>query len=309
MVDRERGDAVLQSDAAFEKWLLDAAGSDGPPPGAAAAAWAQFAQAATSAVPHATSAVPHATSAVPHATVPHSVSQRGGLPASGAAAGASGATIAKWIGVGAVGGTILGGWLAAFVLRGEVESEPARVEGLGASSAEAPAPAGSGGRAPELEAPAAHPPASRDDGARRDDDGASPPRGSSAQPLPQAPRAKVQRDGRRQARALPAPTSQGDAPAASRRASSLEREVALLDEIRVANSSGDFARGIELVARYRSEFEDGELARDADVFEMEALAGQGERARAAEAARAFLARYPGDPHTPRVRALAAPVSR
>jgi hypothetical protein len=294
MVDRERGDAVLQSDAAFEKWLLDAAGSDGPPPGAAAAAWAQFAQAATS--------------AVPHATVPHSVSQRGGLPASGAAAsgaaaGASGATIAKWIGVGAVGGTILGGWLAAFVLRGEVESEPARVEGLGASSAEAPAPAGSGARAPELEAPAAHPPASRDD------DGASQPRGSSAQPLPQAPRAKVQRDGRRQARALPASTSPGDAPAASRRASSLEREVALLDEIRVANSSGDFARGIELVARYRSEFEDGELARDADVFEMEALAGQGERARAAEAARAFLARYPGDPHTPRVRALAAPVSR
>lgn len=149
-----------------------------------------------------------------------------------------------------------------------------------------------------------------DDGTASDDDGVSRHRASSAQPSPRIPHARVQRDTEGRARALPMPPSPRDAArAASPRASSLEREVALLDAIRVANASGDFASALELVARYRSEFEDGELARDADVFEIEAFAGEGERARVAQAARAFLSRYPGDPHTERVRALAAAGSR
>jgi hypothetical protein len=79
--------------------------------------------------------------------------------------------------------------------------------------------------------------------------------------------------------------------------------VALLDAVRVSSSRGDFSRALELVARYRGEFERGELARDADVLELEALAGLGEWARVGAAARAFLGRYPGDPHSARVRAL------
>jgi hypothetical protein len=317
MAERDREGRVLASAAAFERWLLDAAGSDGPPPGAAEAAWAQFEEAAGRAWPHETSA---------RSGSPAAPGSNGAAPGSnGAAPGSGGAApAAKWIGVGALGGTIVGGLLAAFVLRGGVESAPARAEPA-AAGAEAPAREGSEVRDPEpVGAPAL--PARADDAHRRDDDGVSPHRGSMAKPLPRrplprrplprgplprGPGAKPQRDGERSARVASMPTSPSDAPGVAgpsapvERERSLEREVALLDAIRVANEGGDFAKGLELVARYRGEFEDGELARDADVFEIEALAGEGERARAARAARSFLSRYPGDPHTQRVRTLAA----
>lgn len=312
MAERDREGSVLASAAAFERWLLDAAGSDGPPPGAAEAAWAQFEEAAGRAWPHEASAC----SGSPAAAGSNGAAAGG----NGAAPGSNGAApAAKWIGVGALGGTILGGLLTAFVLRGGVESALARGEPA-AAGAEAPAREGSEARDPE---PAGAPalPARADDAHRRDDDGVSPHRGSMAKPLPRkplprrplprGPGAKPQRGGERSARVASMPTSPSDAPGVAgpsapvERERSLEREVALLDAIRVANEGGDFAKGLELVARYRGEFEDGELARDADVFEIEALAGEGERARAARAARAFLSRYPGDPHTQRVRTLAA----
>jgi hypothetical protein len=283
MADWDGDDPAPESAAAFEKWLLDAAGSDGPPPEAAKAAWAQFARAAGAVLPREPQGGPAATT--------------------GATAAASRASAAKWIGVGAVCGTILGGLLTAFVLRAGAESEPGRSESEAASIAETPARGASGASPPELEVPPrlALPPAGSDDGKDSDNRGVSRHRASGAELSPRAPR---------RARALPMPAaSDDDASAASPRASSLDREVALLDRIRVANASGDSARALELVARYRSEFEDGELARDADVFEIEALASQGERARVAQAARAFLSRYPGDPHTERVRALAAAGSR
>jgi outer membrane protein assembly factor BamD (BamD/ComL family) len=85
--------------------------------------------------------------------------------------------------------------------------------------------------------------------------------------------------------------------------STLEREVALLDAVRSALTQSDFDRSLELIAQYRREFEHGELARDADVFEIEAFTGRGERARAVRAAEAFLRRHPQDPHASRLRAL------
>ncbi|MET0412785.1 MAG: hypothetical protein ABW217_15885, partial [Polyangiaceae bacterium] len=86
--------------------------------------------------------------------------------------------------------------------------------------------------------------------------------------------------------------------------STLEREVALLDAVRSALTASDFGAALSLIAEYRQQFERGELARDADVFEVEAFAGQGERARAARAAQKFLRLYPRDPHATRLRALA-----
>jgi hypothetical protein len=290
MADWDGDDRASESAAAFEKWLLDAAGSDGPPPEAAKAAWAQFARAAGAVSPR----------------------EPQGGPAATTAAAASRASAAKWIGVGAVCGTILGGLLAAFVLRAGAESEPGRSESRAVSIAETPAGGASGASPPELEVPPrlALPPAGSDDGKDSDNRGVSRHRASGAELSPRAPHARVRRDTERRARALPMPAASDDAAgAAGARASSLDREVALLDAIRVANASGNSARALELVARYRSEFEDGELARDADVFEIEALASEGERARVAQAARAFLSRYPGDPHTERVRALAAAGSR
>jgi hypothetical protein len=293
MADWNGDDPAPESAAAFEKWLLDAAGSDGPPAEAAEAAWAQFAKTAG-------------------AVLPREPLQSGLAARNGATAAPSGASAAKWIGAGAVCGTILGGLLTAFVLRAGAQNQPGRSETLPVSTAETPAGGGSGASAPELEVPPrlALPAPRGDEGKDSDDDGVSRHGASSARLSPRAPHARVQRDTERRTRALPMPTTSGDAAgAASPRASSLEREVALLDAIRVANASGDFARALELVARYRSEFEDGELARDADVFEIEAFAGEGVPARVAQAARAFLSRYPGDPHTERVRALAAAGSR
>jgi outer membrane protein assembly factor BamD (BamD/ComL family) len=81
----------------------------------------------------------------------------------------------------------------------------------------------------------------------------------------------------------------------SRNASTLEREVAMLDAVRNALTGADFDGALQLIAEYRRQFPRGELARDADVFEVEAFARRGDRARARRAAQRFLREYPRDP--------------
>jgi outer membrane protein assembly factor BamD (BamD/ComL family) len=87
--------------------------------------------------------------------------------------------------------------------------------------------------------------------------------------------------------------------------SSLEREVAALDAVSLALGVGDHERALGLLARYRADFPVGELARDADVLEIETLFEKGEAGPASRAANQFLNRYPTDAHAPRVRALTA----
>jgi hypothetical protein len=87
--------------------------------------------------------------------------------------------------------------------------------------------------------------------------------------------------------------------------STLAAEVAALDAARTAIASGAFDESLQVVDRYHRDFPAGELAPDADVLAMEALASKGDRARVAERAKEFLARYPRDPHVARVRWLAA----
>jgi len=322
MAARDRDDGALPSGAAFERWLLDSASSDGPARGAAEAAWAQFAQAAGSAAGPQLEAMPRGR----------------GAPRSEAPAPAAGVSAAPWIGLGALGGAIFTALVGVFALRGTLEGEPVRSVSPTESSAtassataattasatganaEAPAPLGAGGRAPERVAQAL-PPASPEIAAGAADGGASlgvagrarhlraaaesrRSRGSSPEGARRSLRAAARSGSAQRAGGVPEPALHIDVAAGPAvRASALEREVAWLDAIRVASASADFGRAIELVARYRHEFEQGELARDADVFEIEALAGEGQKARAAQAANAFLSRYPSDPHTARVRAL------
>lgn len=88
-------------------------------------------------------------------------------------------------------------------------------------------------------------------------------------------------------------------------ASTLAAEVAALDAARAAILAGAFDESLQVVDRYHRDFPAGELAPDADVLAMEALAAKGDQRALADHARAFLVRYPRDPHVARIRSLAA----
>lgn len=90
------------------------------------------------------------------------------------------------------------------------------------------------------------------------------------------------------------------------RKSTLAAEVNRLDAARTAYRIGAYSESIRLVENYHREFPNGVLAPDADVVEIEALVGKQDRAAAARRARAFLARYPNDPHTTMVQYWSEP---
>ena len=91
------------------------------------------------------------------------------------------------------------------------------------------------------------------------------------------------------------------APAAD---SSLSAQVELLDAARVAVAAGATLEALRLVNQYRSDFPNGELAPEAELVALEALAARGDRSALQARAARFMARYPGDPHTERVQRLA-----
>ena len=99
-------------------------------------------------------------------------------------------------------------------------------------------------------------------------------------------------------RALPSHSEAAPAPS-----STLSAEVALLDAARSAVRAGAFAHALDLADRYRADFPNGELAPEAEVVAIEALVEQGESQPATLRASRFFARYPGDPHTARVKWL------
>lgn len=83
--------------------------------------------------------------------------------------------------------------------------------------------------------------------------------------------------------------------------SSLAAEIALLDEARRAQSTGQSEHALAVLARYQREHPHGELRRESDVLKLETLSGRGDHEEAASLARHFLEAFPDDPHTARVR--------
>jgi hypothetical protein len=61
---------------------------------------------------------------------------------------------------------------------------------------------------------------------------------------------------------------------------------------------------LRLADQYRTDFPNGELAPEAEVVAIEALAARGDSVALAESSTRFLARHPSDPHVARVKALA-----
>jgi len=96
-----------------------------------------------------------------------------------------------------------------------------------------------------------------------------------------------------------APPASPDAPK-----SRLGEEVAALDAARKKLAAHDADGALEALAAYEAAFPAGELGRDAEVVAVEALAAKGAHDEAKRRARVFLSRYPNDPHSPRMRAIA-----
>jgi hypothetical protein len=86
--------------------------------------------------------------------------------------------------------------------------------------------------------------------------------------------------------------------------SSLGAQVALLDAAQTAVAAGMFGEALRLANQYRTDFPDGELAPEAEVVAIEALAARGDSVALTQRATRFLARHPSDPHVARVTALA-----
>ncbi len=87
--------------------------------------------------------------------------------------------------------------------------------------------------------------------------------------------------------------------------STLAAEVALLDAVRRSLANGAHGDALRSLAHYERRFPQGLLASDAEVLTIEALIAKGDGGAARARAVRFLTKHPRDPHTARVRALAA----
>jgi hypothetical protein len=114
-------------------------------------------------------------------------------------------------------------------------------------------------------------------------------------------------------RALPAPARSAPrqtravkaqrAHSAAERESLLAREVAALDAARRSLAIGNTESARQQIDQYHRDFPGGELAADADVVAIEALAAEADGPALQRAAQSFLERYPLDPHAARIREL------
>jgi hypothetical protein len=247
----EHGDEA--ADAAFERLLVQSARADGPPDGAAGAAWGRFSVGARQLA---------------------SSAERGGGLLRSAQSGAL-----KWLLLGALGGSVLTAASMSWLAR----TDDATAAPVGPRRSELPV------QGVEARAATSSPSPSAEPGAASASPRLSPP-------VPAA--APVHRSDER-ARKAPGHRR------ANRTSFSLDAEVSALDAARTALSAGQVQRALGLLAQYRTDFPNGELARDAEVFEIEALLADGARAQAERVSDQFLARYPDDPHAARIRALLA----
>lgn len=83
-------------------------------------------------------------------------------------------------------------------------------------------------------------------------------------------------------------------------ANDLKREIRMLDQARNAVRSGESALALELLRSYDQRFPRGAFRQEVAVLRVEALERRGERDRANDLARKFVAENPDSPHVERV---------
>jgi TolA-binding protein len=114
---------------------------------------------------------------------------------------------------------------------------------------------------------------------------------------------------RRQPVLTKAPADEGNetpqAPPPATGASTIARELAILEQARGALAKRAPADALDAIGRYQDEFPAGHLSAEATALRVEALVQAGRRDEAARIARRFVATYPQSPLAPRVMTTAA----
>jgi hypothetical protein len=271
------------SDAEFERRLLDSARGDAPPEDARSA-WARLSSVSSS-IPWGTraGATGDGGRRESEATANATVAGGRGWPA---AARASRRASAKWLLLGVIGGSAL---TAAVMIRSRREpTDPPAALVAGTSG---------------VPATVAH---ATDVPARAS--GTEIPRATASDTATASAPIHPRHAGPRRARATRDPVGSevsADEPveASAAESSTLSAEVSRIDAARTSNARGDYDQAIRRIERYHRDFPHGALAPDADVVALEAVAAKRDQAETARRAALFLSRYPGDPHTARVKWL------
>jgi outer membrane protein assembly factor BamD (BamD/ComL family) len=102
-----------------------------------------------------------------------------------------------------------------------------------------------------------------------------------------------------------APAPVQPAPHEAREAREAHEESLLVAQARQALRSGDSAGALAQLARANERFPRGVLGQEREAIAIEALSGAGQRAQAAERARAFVQANPDSPFAPRLRVIFA----
>jgi hypothetical protein len=99
-----------------------------------------------------------------------------------------------------------------------------------------------------------------------------------------------------------APAVKAKSPA-SARSSTLDEEVASIDQARLAVTRGDAPTALQIVGAYDAKFPNGALAQESAEIRIEALFAEGHRAAAERLAAKFTAAHPTSPYVHRLHAL------
>jgi hypothetical protein len=258
----------------FERNLLESGRADEPPNRATEEAWARFASAL---------ALASRLSAEPNAAR--------GLLNGKAAVRAGYASAAKWLLLGALGGSALtAAWFGS--LHGSKGALPApaidvRTPSVHEDVVQVPSPVSSVAEHSAIRVE-------------------TQPVALSALHAQRAPSPKpALLSQERSEMSLPPAADAANNAKAGAHASALAAEVSALDVARTAIAAGAFDDALRRIAQYHRDFPSGELTADADVVAIEALSAKGDRAAVAQRSARFLAQYPNDPHAAGVRSLAA----
>jgi len=237
--------------------------------------------AATSAVASATAA-----SAAAGATV--------GAAGAGSAAGKSLGALAlvKWLSIGVTAGVVAAG--GAAVVRHEVARHATTARGPDAGGA----PRGAQDTPSAVKSPRNGAGAEPNAAAAQSNGAFTAPLGAPSALAPTPPAGTA-----RAAVSHPAPPRppQTQTPIPTPASGALAREVAQIDAARSALAAGDTARALAELERYERTRETPTFVREAELLRIDAFATRGERARAAELARRYLARFPNDAHAVKLR--------
>jgi TolA-binding protein len=132
------------------------------------------------------------------------------------------------------------------------------------------------------------------------------PKPAAAPAAPVAVNPPAQKQASPVTRAPEAPVAAAVTPARQQRveratsANDLKREIRMLDQARNAVRSGESALALDLLRSYDQRFPRGAFRQEVAVLRVEALERRGERDRANDLARKFVAENPDSPHVERV---------